>query len=1035
MLQLMILCSICAMDGLHPDEAAVVRGSQMDPDAVLQMSPEALQQQFNAYVPPPCTLEIELVQDRVVPTPAGDVPCRFYHPNTETVLPLLIWFHGGGWVLGTLDQTDAICRLIAHRGQCAVLSVDYPLAPQHPFPAAVDACEFVTRWALSQSDALHIHPDQVAVGGASAGGNLAAVTAAAVGGALQAQFLVYPAVDALAETASRRDLARGYILHTDHMNWFYDAYVPNRSQWSDPRVSPLRAASHAHLPRTIVLTAQFDVLRDEAVQYALALSQAGVPVDLLMAPGMLHGFASRWSRSAVCRAELERAVDLLADVLHGERVHVADMLDLDQDGLIGPFEAADAVGLMLHEDEAEGVSVDALQTAARLTAAWDRVEIDQMWADLNTNQDAWLDMSELSEDLVPLAVELDRNQDGRLSQSEAMAVRSLEAPLFVHMEVASILAMYDTDGDDVITLMEAKQFGDAELVDEADNNGDEVVSRQELLDAFADWNAPLWFEVEGNQAVAYGTIDSSTPSRVMQLLINHPEVETIVLQEVPGSVDDESNMRAGRLIRHHGLSTHVPADGEIASGGVDLFLAGAHRSIEPGARLGVHSWGGVGEAGDALDRSDEAHDLYLEYGRDMGIPDAFYWFTIEAAPPDDIHWMTSEEIDRYQLAEPRMDTAPQMLEHSSDQSFGVEPIDPDDHALRREGFIKETRVMAPNGKAIRIVAQAGVPNIAVARARNLLQFFLTDVPGSRFGADKSAVANAMADNGAMLMMPRGAHEPGNEPNVEAQPLFQDETPIDGSRWYVLNDWDHRDAAFEEIFHLVHDAGIGTWLPGALPAYQEALDHEARAAIKDGRWGIRIDPEVTDWLEELDAEDSLAQEYIASVIDTYYGLWAAFDERPGGMWGIYIAKTREQLGELDPQGKALVEAFLPPMMVGYEALVDPSFRDQFSLEFMPSRPYTHKSRYYVDATLTGDLDSGLIGNAANNTLRGNRGNNTIQGGLGRDVYVLSGKMMEYEVRYEDGWLRVSDSVEGRDGHDRLQGVEVLRFSDTQVEAPS
>ncbi|MCH2143167.1 MAG: alpha/beta hydrolase fold domain-containing protein, partial [Phycisphaerales bacterium] len=763
MLTAMVLCCLCQSPTLHPDEAAVVRGSQVDPDAVLQMSPEALQQQFNNYVPPPCDLEIEVVMDRVVSTPAGDVPCRFYHPDAETVLPLLIWFHGGGWVLGTLDQSDAICRLIAHRGQCAVLSVDYPLAPQYPFPAAVNTCEAVTRWSLDHCDELQVHRNQVAVGGASAGGNLAAVTAAALGDSLRAQFLIYPAVDALAETASRRDLARGYILHTDHMDWFYDAYVPDRSQWSDPRVSPLRANSHTHLPRTIVLTAQFDVLRDEAFQYALALSEAGVAVDLLMAPGMLHGFASRWPRSAVCRAELERAVDLLSDVLHGDRIDVADMLDLDQDGFIEPFEAADAVGLMLDEDETEGVPVDALQTAARLTAAWDRMEIEQMWADLNTNQDAWLDMSELPADLVPLAGELDHNQDGRLSQSEAMAVRSLEAPLFVHMEVAAIFAMYDTDRDDVITLVEAKRFGDAELVDEADGNGDQSVSRQELLDAFAHWEAPLWFEVDGNQAVAYGTIDSSTPSRVMQLLIEHPDVDTIVLQDVPGSVDDESNLRAARLIRHHGLATHVPADGEIASGGVDLFLSGTHRSIEPGARLGVHSWGGVGEAGDALDRNDEAHDLYLEYGREMGIPDAFYWFTIEAAPPDDIHWMTPEEIDQYQLVEPKTEFSPQVLEHSSEQSFGIEPIDPADIDLRGEGFIKETRVMAPNGKAIRIVAQAGVPDIAVARARNLLQFFLTDVPGTRYGADKSAVANAMADNGAMLMMPRGAHEPGHEP--------------------------------------------------------------------------------------------------------------------------------------------------------------------------------------------------------------------------------------------------------------------------------
>lgn len=362
--------------------------------------------------------------------------------------------------------------------------------------------------------------------------------------------------------------------------------------------------------------------------------------------------------------------------------------------------------------------------------------------------------------------------------------------------------------------------------------------------------------------------------------------------------------------------------------------------------------------------------------------------------------------------------------------LGIKPLPEDAPAyLRREGFTKYTNVIAPNGKPIRIIAQAGVRDIAVARARNLLVFFLTDVPGSRHGASKADIANAMANNRAMLMMPEGAHREGNEPDLPAQPLYESETPVDGSRWYLENDWEHRDAGFEEIFHLVHDSGIGTFMPGARPEYQAELLAEAEAALEDGRWGIPIDPGVRHWIRELAEEDSLAQEYIASVIDSYYGLWAPFDERPGGMWGIYIAKTRKELLEKDPRGHALLESFLPPMMVGYEALIDPGFGGVFRMSLDPGRPWTSKSQYLVQARLTGSLDSGLAGNEADNILTGNRGNNTLDGRGGNDIAVFQGSRNEYTIEVaDDGLVTVSDTIHDRDGVDELRSIEQLRFSD-------
>lgn len=379
--------------------------------------------------------------------------------------------------------------------------------------------------------------------------------------------------------------------------------------------------------------------------------------------------------------------------------------------------------------------------------------------------------------------------------------------------------------------------------------------------------------------------------------------------------------------------------------------------------------------------------------------------------------------------------APPTAPPADPDGLGIRPLPEDAPAAwRREGFTKFTEVIAPNGKPIRIIAQPGVRDIAVARARNLLAFFLTDVPGSRYGADKSAVANAMADNRAMLMMPEGAHEEGDEPHLHAQPLYEDETPVDGSRWYLESDWEHRDAGFEEIFHLVHDAGIGTFMPGALPDYQTELKREATAAIRDGRWAIPIDPGVREWIRELAEEDSLAQEYIASVIDTYYGLWATFDERPGGMWGLYIARTRSQLDEHDPRGRALLESFLPPMMHGYEALIDPEFSGEFTLTYDPARPWTAKSRWYVDARLTGTNSAALVGNDADNVLGGNRGDNRLDGGAGTDTAVFTGLQAEYTVQRSGDTTTVRDSKPDRDGTDTLVRIERLRFADGVIPCP-
>lgn len=157
------------------------------------------------------------------------------------------------------------------------------------------------------------------------------------------------------------------------------------------------------------------------------------------------------------------------------------------------------------------------------------------------------------------------------------------------------------------------------------------------------------FDVDGEQAVMSGVIDGTTPERVQALINEHPEVKTIVMQEVDGSADDQANLVASRIVRQHGFKTHVPADGMIASGGVDFFLAGAERTVDSGGKLGVHSWAGDGVTGDQVPRDDPQHRLYLDYYAEMGIPAEFYWFTLQAAPAEDIYYMTEAEMAQYEM--------------------------------------------------------------------------------------------------------------------------------------------------------------------------------------------------------------------------------------------------------------------------------------------------------------------------------------------------------------------------------------------------
>ena len=237
----------------------------------------------------------------VEPATVGDgTPARIYRPQSPGPHPTVVYFHGGGFVIGDLDTHEGVCRLLCRDVEAVVLSVDYRLAPEHLFPAAADDAYAATLWAIEHVAELGGDRDRVAVGGDSAGGNLAAVTAqqaTAAGHRLAAQLLIYPVVDMLGDYDSRTENAEGYFLTLADMHWFGEQYTGLKAGDpaaveldQDPRLSPLRAPSLGGLPPAVVATAEFDPLRDEGDVYAEKLAAAGVRVEHRQFPSLIHGF-------------------------------------------------------------------------------------------------------------------------------------------------------------------------------------------------------------------------------------------------------------------------------------------------------------------------------------------------------------------------------------------------------------------------------------------------------------------------------------------------------------------------------------------------------------------------------------------------------------------------------------------------------------------------------------------------------------------------------------------------------------------------
>lgn len=297
---------------LDPQAEALLK--QMEADGVPEVSemsvPQArmfIEKAFTEMVPNPDL--VSEIQNFTVPGPAGKLPVRLYKPEASETPPLVVYFHGGGWVIGSVESHDATCRALAKASGCAVASVEYRLAPESAFPAAPEDCFAATVWLAENGGSLGVDSSRLAVAGDSAGGNLAAVVSLMArdkgGPRISCQVLIYPAVDFTRDYPSYEENGEGYFLTTADMKWFKGHYLAGESDAKDSLASPLLAADHSNLPPAIIITCGFDPLRDEGEAYGEKLEAAGVEVTVSRYDGMIHGFVSMIGAIGDARTSIE----------------------------------------------------------------------------------------------------------------------------------------------------------------------------------------------------------------------------------------------------------------------------------------------------------------------------------------------------------------------------------------------------------------------------------------------------------------------------------------------------------------------------------------------------------------------------------------------------------------------------------------------------------------------------------------------------------------------------------------------------------
>lgn len=301
---------------LHPEYDALLRqAAAANVPPLIELPPAAARRMFREMQPAAPEVPVAAVVD----ADADGVPVRVYRPAGDGPFPVVMMFHGGGWVLGDLETADCQSREVCNGAGVVVASVDYRLAPEHRCPAAAEDCYRATAWTAGHAAEFDGDARRLAVAGDSAGGNLAAVVAQLArdrgGPAIAFQLLVYPVTDGRLNTPSFRENAEGYLLTAESMRWFWNQYAPSTEERLHPCASPLLATDLSNLPPALVMTAQFDPLRDEGEAYAAALGAAGVAAETIRYDGFIHGFFGQTRTIAAARPAMDKACGALRDAL------------------------------------------------------------------------------------------------------------------------------------------------------------------------------------------------------------------------------------------------------------------------------------------------------------------------------------------------------------------------------------------------------------------------------------------------------------------------------------------------------------------------------------------------------------------------------------------------------------------------------------------------------------------------------------------------------------------------------------------------
>lgn len=355
------------------------------------------------------------------------------------------------------------------------------------------------------------------------------------------------------------------------------------------------------------------------------------------------------------------------------------------------------------------------------------------------------------------------------------------------------------------------------------------------------------------------------------------------------------------------------------------------------------------------------------------------------------------------------------------------------HPFYREHYDRYVMFVPANQTPFFLLVQKGVEEKRIRRVTEIIEFFLTDAPGSTYGANKTEVANRIGINGGVMLLLTGAHrDSSNLPNryLPGQELYEDETPVPGERRYMVGDPSHRDAAFEEIFHWVHDYGIGATSDGALEDYQQEIMATTYRNIDDG---IVVRSRLSE--SEIAEEQSLgggsvSNEYIATVIDAYFGLWDSLDldwdatNSNWDLWGGYAARNRAEVAQLDPRGLELVEKFLAKH-ISRPFTLDPAFSGIFDMNEGDDL-YTRRSQYLTHIRLPASTNSEIIGNTRDNIFFVDRGDTVIDAGMGTDIVFFNAPIENFEFNPTADGIQLSGP-----GTHHLIDVEYLIFLNASV----